>query len=498
MKNIKKACALILVILFSAEILGACGQGSAGDPTDSAQGTGTLETQTTTDIIETLDVPGGLNYNGYEFNILSAGNVAYNDFGFTEIKQVVLDDAQYTRKTAVEDLYGINININVQVNNASYGNGPGYLLISKSVTSNDNTYDLGLIAGYDVSVLSYNSFLYDLNSASYIDLSKSWWDQNANNDLSIGGIMFFTQGEITASNSEATFVIYYNKALGAEANIDDPYLIVKNGAWTLDVLGSMCRTVSEDLDGNDIIDHNDLFGLYVWDDSMLGMLAASGIKCCSVNSSGEIELTLYSEKAEAAFTKYADIAYDTDYALCYQRVSGYRNIITANWLNNQALFWATSTINTKSMREMNTDFGILPYPKLSEDQERYYSTVSPYNSQFICIPLIQDDIDRTGAVIETLAYYGQKTVTPAVYEKTLVGTYFRDDESAEMLDIIMKSYIYDIGHYLQIGGYNENIMNLLRTYSYDFTSMYNKYLGMAEKRLASINTVFADAISKWE
>jgi len=489
----KRTTALLLVIIMAVGILSACGGGSGKETTAATSKGGTTET---TEPEEKLDVPSDLKYNGYEFYILSAGNVGYDDFSFSEITEVVLNDAQYNRKTAVEDLYDVTISIEIQINKSSTGNGPGYQLINKSVATNENIYDMGLIGGYDVAVLAYSNCLYDINSAKYVNLSKSWWDQNANNDLSIGGIMFFTQGEITASNSEATFVIYYNKGLGEEAKIEDPYKIVKEGKWTIDVLGTLCRAVSEDLNGDDKMDIEDRYGLYVWDDSILGMLAAAGVKCTSVDETGNLVLSLYSQTSESMFSKYAAIAYDTQYAICYQRVPNHQ--LQTRWVNNQALFWATSTVNTKSMREMETDFGILPYPKLTEEQSRYYSTVAPYNSQFVCIPLIQDDIERTSAIIETLAYYGQKLVTPAVYEKTLVGTYFRDDESSEMLDIIMNNYIYDYGYYLQIGTYNSRIMDLLRTYSYDFTSTYNKYLSQAEKMLTSINKVYETAIERWQ
>ena len=136
--------------------------------------------------------------------------------------------------------------------------------------------------------------------------------------------------------------------------------------------------------------------------------------------------------------------------------------------------------------------------KLDEKQERYYSTIGPFNSQFFCVPLILDDEERTGAIIETLAYMGQKILTPALYEKNLKGISIRDEDSAAMLDIIFDSYIYDIGHYYQIGRYNENVMNIFRAYDLNFASMYNKVLRSAELKLKNINKNFAEVLEDWK
>ena len=43
-------------------------------------------------------------------------------------------------------------------------------------------------------------------------------------------------------------------------------------------------------------------------------------------------------------------------------------------------------------------------------------------------------------------------VTPAYYEKTLVGRYVTDEESGDMLDIIFESRVYDLGNMFAWGG----------------------------------------------
>ena len=51
----------------------------------------------------------------------------------------------------------------------------------------------------------------------------------------------------------------------------------------------------------------------------------------------------------------------------------------------------------------------------------------------------------TGAVIETLMCESVNTVLPAYYEIMLKGKYSRDEESSEMLDLIIERCVIDIG-----------------------------------------------------
>ncbi|MBE6640155.1 MAG: extracellular solute-binding protein [Ruminococcaceae bacterium] len=497
MRNYRIIALLLAVICLSGSLV-ACGGAGGGETTpavtDPADTTVPEETEPPV-TEERPDLPENLDYDDYEFMILSAGNVAYKDFGFTEEAGTVVEAAQHQRQLMAEEKLGIVIHEDVQVSK-SYGNGTGYNKIRSAVVANEQIYDLGIIAGYDVTELASGNYLFDLNSLPNVNTQKSWWDQNANNDLAVNGLLFFTNGELSGARAEATFVIYYNKAIGETKGLTAPYQLVEDGKWTVDVLAEMARTVSEDLNGDDVIDTSDRFGIYVWKDAILGMIAAAGSKCATIQEDGTIALTLYNDNSLAMFEKFTSIAYDKNYACQYQNFSGFD--VKKAWVNDQALFWATSTINTALMRSMDSDFGILPFPKLSEEQDRYYSTIGPFNSQFICAPLILDDEERTGAIIETLAYLGQTTLTPALYEKNLKGISVRDEDSAAMLDIIFDSYIYDVGYYYQIGNYNENIMNVFRAYGNHFTSMYNQFERSANLKLKLVNQNFAEVLDDWK
>lgn len=449
-----------------------------------------------TDVQAEEGIADAVDFGGAEFNFLTAGNVAVNDFGVEEESSMALDNAQYKRKALVEQEYNVKIS-STRESAYSSGGGPGFMKISTAVNAGDCPYDLALIGGYDVSVLAYSGLLYDMASVPGIHLDKSFWDQNANESLSVNGVLFFTTGDITISDNNASFVIMYNKKLGSDYGIESPYDLVYDGEWTIDRFAQLCKTVTEDLNQDGVMDDKDRYGLLVWDDSIVGIVNAAGERCCTINGDGKIELTFYSERTLAALEKYANIAYDTQYALTYQRLNTGAQYEQQLWSGDHGLFWTTYMGIVPSFREMESDFGLLPYPKMDEAQESYYTTIAPFNSQFICVPLVQNDVERTGILTEALAYYGKEIVTPAYYDVSLKGQTARDEQSSDMLDIIFDSYVFDIGYYYQVGPYNKQLIYALRAFDRGFASMYDTYKNPANALLSVINEYYAEAVSEW-
>lgn len=484
----KRSVCLLLALLTAVFCLTACD----GEPAETLASNTVAVAENEG---EMLDIPLTADYGDHEFRILSAGNQVFNDFSQEEETSLPLQNAQYKRKLKVEEDYNITITEDVQ-KKYSMGNGPGFTAVSQQVNSGDCNYDLCLIAGYDVSVLAYSGYLYDFNAIEGINLTKPWWDKNATGSLSVKDVVFFTTGDITVSDNNTAFCTLFNKKLLSDYNLESPYDLVNDGEWTLENFGKLVKSVSEDLNQDGIYDTNDRYGLMVWDDSIMAMVNAAGERCCTISDEGEIQLTLYNENTLAALEQYAAIAYDQQHAITYQRYSGTKPAVM--WQNNQGLFWITLIYNLPNIREMESDFGVLPMPKLTAEQEDHYTCIAPFNSQFLCVPLVQKDVERTGVITEALAYYGRKTVLPALYDVTLIGQSTRDEESEPMLDIIFDNLVYDIGYYYQVGSYNERIMDQLRAYSTNFSSMYDTYKNAATVTLKIINQFYSEAVAEWQ
>ena len=154
--------------------------------------------------------------------------------------------------------------------------------------------------------------------------------------------------------------------------------------------------------------------------------------------------------------------------------------------NNQGLFYGEIVTHIINLRYMETNFGILPTPKYDESQDKYCTHIAS-NGTALTMPNILPDEERTGNIIEALGYYGQKYLTPAFNEVALVSKYSRDDESAEMLDIIWGSVRYDIGYLFNIGGMSDITTSLIsQNKPENLQATYEKSFAKAEKDIESL------------
>ncbi len=494
--NIRTATFLLAVI--STLPLFSCSSESEQNPQSqvtSAQNTTETVAETETADIAIPNLPSDISFDGHVFTFLITGNTENNwqknDFSAEAETGEAFHDARYQRNRAIEERFNITIKTEEQFGGTK-GKGTGFTTIQKCVMSNDTTYDAGMIAGYDCANLAYTGMLYDLNSMPYINLTQRWWDQRVNEDLMIGGKVFYTTGDISTADNDATGAILFNKKIVQEHDMASPYALVREGKWTIDAMTKMSADISADLNGDGKYDDNDRYGAIIWDDTMMGIINASGEKCCTVKPDGTLALTLYNERVLKMFESFRDAYYDPSVSYAYQRVSYDITTPVNMFANDQALFFMQLLDLVTYFRDMKTDFGILPLPKLDENQDRYYSTIGSWHSVFLCAPAVQENADRTGIILEALAAESYNTVTPAYYEKTLVGKYIRDDESKDMVDIILSSHVYDLGWFYQIGKYCDEVLYLWWNKDPDFASMYAKHEKLANKNIEVINNAFAE------
>ena len=92
---------------------------------------------------------------------------------------------------------------------------------------------------------------------------------------------------------------------------------------------------------------------------------------------------------------------------------------------------------------METDFGIIPYPKYDDAQDRYYSRIEA--CELFCVPVTNKNHEFAGVVLEALAAESAKSVIPSYYDVALQGKVTRDEESSEMLDLIFNTRVFDWG-----------------------------------------------------
>lgn len=496
----KATASIISLLLLAAMVLTtavSCTTGGNGGTQTQVTTAATTPSTTADPATAAPDIPDTLKFDGQEFAFYIASNYRYNDIKYDETAADQVNTARRTWLTAASEKFGVTITYDETdiAFGGCNGSGRGYSRLVKDNQAGDTTIDAAIIGTYDVAALAYQGYLVDLNTLPYVDLEKEWWDQKANQDLEILGKMYYTTGDLTLIDNVVTHCILFNKTILEENNLDDPYQLVKDNKWTIDALSGLVKAtgVSSDLDNNGVANSADKFGMMTWNDSMLAILAAAGERIATINSSGEVELTLYSDRTVSLYDKFCALSFDKQNVFNYQlgtSSSSWDGIRDSIFNENRCLFYPTLFTGAERYRDSNVDFGILPYPKLDETQEEYGHMVSAFHCAYICAPAMLESENKTGAVLEWLAYTGKQTMTPAYYDRTLVGQYVRDDESVDMLDIIFASRVYDVGIYYKIGGYKDMFANIFANQTLTLTTIYERYKTIAETNVKEINDTF--------
>ena len=211
----KRWMALVLAVLVVLPTLVACGGGKENATTTVAttteapvEGSVTEATTAETEFKAVANVPADANYSGHTFTFLIGGNIENdrekNDFFAETMTGEALNDAIYNRNLMIEDKLGIKIETFEEYDSSKTGKGKSYQRLNTAYMANDTTYDAAMIGGYDCSTLAYTGYLYDINSVPYIDVSQSWWDQKVNADLTVNGKLYYTTGDISTADNDAT------------------------------------------------------------------------------------------------------------------------------------------------------------------------------------------------------------------------------------------------------------------------------------------------------
>ncbi len=461
MKSIK----LISTLLLCAMLVG-CGEAATSGGTSDTTAADTTAADTTTVVettAETPDIPEGTDFGGYDFRVIArgVGKWACTDIYAESETGEVLNDAVYNRNVKVEDQLGIKISQNTVASDNDLSSR-----VKTSIMSATDDFDLIWMCAQNLTPLSLSDLLVDMNAIDTLDLTHSWWDQRAVENLKLNDRIYMTTGDIGTIGNNSTYVISFSKSLNTEYGLGSFYDLVRDGSWTVDKFIELARSVGQDLDGNGTYDVNDLYGFLTYGSDYLGFLFSGG-SSFSKFEGDSITANHNNEQVIDVLTKLGNLKSED--------VSYFFNSdddATKIFVEGRSLFCFRTLINLHFYRDMDTDYGILPIPKASENQDEYYCGVHDYGLSLIGIPMNAADVERTGLIIDVLGYESQETLQPAFYEKTLKGKYFRDEESEDMLDLIFTSRIYDIGFYMNWGGVTSELRSMSQANNTDFASKF--------------------------
>lgn len=494
-KHISKILAALLLATTLIPHLAACSRGGTGkvaqtsDTTPSvatAESTAAATEETTTAPLSLFEQLPKTDYQGRKFTILLPSQQSY-EFAETLTGDLV-NDAVYTRDSTIEEAYGIDLNYIAE--SGDWSNRNSFLtLIRNSVLAEDGAYDLVNGMTSIIMPVTMEGIFHNYAAMDGIDFDAPWWAADIYDNLQIADKLYAITGSSMLSMYKTTYVIYANTALIEEYQLDDPIRLVLDGKWTLENYLKMTVGKSRDLNSDGTMTADDFYGFISSAVTMRGYHTAFDLQLIERNNDGTLSYLGGSERYFSAVDRINELLGNANdyYINSITDVSPLVNMFTSE----RAILFNETIGTVESLRDMTSDFVMLPQPKYDELQENYRVQMGTATGMFV-IPITAD----TDIAVDVLNAHGALSYTdvvPAYYENALKLKYTRIPENMEVIDLINRSIMLDIT-YAHNYTINQNLTEMFTKHTYGGTDAASTLSAIAkplEKVLANIYKKYA-------
>lgn len=447
----KKTIAFLLAVLMLAAVCVSCANDPSPEPSDETTAAPEANNTTEAAVSEapavTNSIPESVRYDGETIAFVS------RDADYVRDELTVEDDSgdilqsAISRRTAdIENRFGIKID-----NTKLTGNN--YVVtkaLQTAVSTSEHLYDIIANSCYSTIMYTSEGLFYDLNQLQYLDLSAPYWSQGFNDVASLGSSQYMCTGAASLALYRLMFVTFFNRDLLVTLNEESLFDVVKDGRWTLDYQIALGKDHYSDKDGSMSISEGDTVGLatstlvYIdpyWSSCMNPIL--------SKNADNWFDYSIDVERLSTTLEKVISLFYDANsYIVTSGSDSERQNSVGKVFASGSAI---TATLRLcasedDNLRDMSDKYGVIPMPKLNEEQSEYRTFLHDQFTAFaVCHPVDDDRAEMLGAVLEYMAYSSYLNVVPVYYNVALKSKYMQDTASWDMLDMIYEKIYIDGG-----------------------------------------------------
>ncbi|MBQ8509288.1 MAG: hypothetical protein IJ493_05200 [Clostridia bacterium] len=476
----------VSILLLAALLLAGCG--SEASDTKANDTNATDVTDTTAETMQQDNLPSGLDFGGETVSVYVRGDNVNTEFDAEESGDIV-DDAIYKRNRAVEERLNVKLSYFANTTEDAWGERDKYMnTIRGSVMSDDGSIDLVGSSSVYNPIMAREGLFFNLlvDDMPYLDFMQPWWSESLINEMAVDGRLYTASGDASLGLIKGMMCFYFNKELTEAFQIPDLYETVQSGQWTLGKMHEYVTLAYHDLNGNTKADEEDRLGLII-DNQNYGtnFYTSCGLKMIDKNEEGIPFIAVGSERVVEVLDRLAGMFVQPGYSVGMDETE-----LTQTFLEGRALFYAGEFASTEKFREVEFDFGVIPFPKYDEEQEEYLTAARNTYTGF-SIPVTADK-EMVAAVLEAMGSESWRTVSPAYYEQALKVKYSRDDVSSQMYDLIRSGIVFDYGlaHNLVLDNLSVNlrvqIVGALGTWTSVYASKKTQWETLLEEYLADI------------
>ena len=484
-----KNTAIVSASLLFALLLTACGSSADQPVSDTEAVTAPITEAVTEDpMIHSRDVLPEADFGGASYHIMGReyaklGDLPSYEFTVEQENGDLINDTIYKRCKIVEEQYNVNIT------STQYPMDKALSVLETSQLAGDSAFDLVWSHINTMVSMVSKRILSDYYELPHIDITAPWWNQLATESLTVNGRCYLQMNYIPFTGVMLSHCLYFNKNLASQYDLGDLYSYVADDTWDIDNFAQLVKRVSADVNGDSAYDENDLYGLLCsHGTSGVALSVGMDVKAVNIADDGSFSMCIVSDRNQTLLDKISDIVEDpstymiTDYSK--------ENDLARMFAADQGLFYSGFlTDSYQFFREMDSDYGLLPFPKADEKQENYITTITG-GTGLLAVPLVLADANKTGLVTEALAIESYNYVYPAIYETIFDDKLLRDEESKVMFDLLMSGLEIDFGRTFKYADYVELFSNLLVKKSRDLASNAAKCEKSAQKHFQKIIDIY--------
>jgi len=361
-----------------------------------------------------------------------------------------VNDAVFSRNAQLEQIYDCKITADARTNPVTD--------FREAIIAGDYVGDFIMYTVNSSKSMATGGLLVDFATLDNIDLTKAWWDQEANNAINMGLKTFFVTGDAATMDDRACWMLAFNKdiidewAATAMPSGFSIYETVKKGEWTVDLMAKIIAETARDMDGDGLVtlQTKDRFGLTTEASTNWWFVVGCGGRVSNQSATGEYSLpdTLPAEVLSIWESLRGIVA------------SPYRINSDSGWYmraSGLSTFYSCNYGMSLKMSDAKVPLGYLPLPKLNKEQAHYLNTASFSQFGVYMIPSTVENAETkdwltngfTSAAeqcayfLDAFSYYSRHSVTPAFVDLVLLKQSVFDADSADMIVLSLEHKVYD-------------------------------------------------------
>ena len=489
----KKTLAMLLALLMLLPMFTACAEsGTNEENTDS--GASDVAPEAVEEVVpeeteitraNTPDtLPTDLDFAGTEINCIHLdGEKNRRELYVEEDTGDALDSAIYARNLAVEERLNIKI-VPIPGDAASAA--------QTAVTAGIDDYQTVWGQQYQLMKQATQGLYFNFYDMKYIDTEQPWWAKNFIEAATIANErLYYLTGDATMTMLMNMGVIYVNNSIfeNMYGPVDDLYQTVLEGGWNYDVMQGYIEGTYIDANGDTVRDVDDIYGFAAHTISMMDYLVGGAdFRFCDYDDEGYPYLIINSERAVSFAEELQKLMYEnTGTYILEGSVAGEQTGI-AKFSEDTLMFLPFRAETSEQLRDMESDYAILPCPKFGEDQENY-STAVHDSATVLCIPITNvERLDATCAFMEAFAAESYRTVTDVYFGTLLKEKFARDENVATIFDIILEGVYFDFAclHSYALNSIGQIFRSTTSDRGSTFASFYQKNAKVYDKTMQKL------------